>query len=207
MSGFSIGLAIHTSSNDLGLAISQPDGPERIQTWELGRGLSTHFHAKLSEFIAAETLATLQFIAVAQGPGSFTSTRLGITVARTLAQQLNLPLFGISSLGAIAAAHFSAPDDSQKMLPLAITLPAQRGEVHVGIYADPYDLSAHTTDRVLSAEVWAIESQNYRIQPAPEAQSSFVLQVLTISQRAYEKGERPQWWQVSPSYGQHPVTV
>jgi tRNA threonylcarbamoyl adenosine modification protein YeaZ len=97
-----IGLAIHTSSPDLGLAIGGLDDI-RQEVWDLGRDMTTYLHEKLAQFIQPQSFQDLAFIAVAQGPGSFTGTRMGMTVARTLAQQLSIPLFGISSLGAIAA--------------------------------------------------------------------------------------------------------
>ena len=40
----------------------------------------------------------LQGIVVAKGPGSYTGVRIGVTVAKTLAWTLNIPLYAISSL-------------------------------------------------------------------------------------------------------------
>lgn len=97
-----VGLAIHTSSPSLGLAVGSAAVPSRVQTWPLGRDLSGHLHTILGEFLSPDTWADLSFIAVAAGPGGFTGTRIGVVTARTLAQQLNLPLFGVSSLAAIA---------------------------------------------------------------------------------------------------------
>ncbi|MGL4500891.1 MAG: tRNA (adenosine(37)-N6)-threonylcarbamoyltransferase complex dimerization subunit type 1 TsaB, partial [Planktothrix sp.] len=98
----SYGLAIHTSSPDLGLAISNFQDVKRCQSWALGRDLSTHLHQYLLEFIQPQTWSDLGWIAVAKGPGSFTGTRIGVVTARTLAQQLKIPVFAISSLAAIA---------------------------------------------------------------------------------------------------------
>ncbi|MEG4850977.1 tRNA (adenosine(37)-N6)-threonylcarbamoyltransferase complex dimerization subunit type 1 TsaB [Microcoleus sp. B5-D4] len=96
------GLALHTASRELGLAISNFAGDSRCQTWNLDRDLATHLHQYLVEFIQPQTWADLAFIAVAKGPGGFTGTRMGMVTARTLAQQLDIPVFAISTLAAVA---------------------------------------------------------------------------------------------------------
>ncbi|WP_236506155.1 tRNA (adenosine(37)-N6)-threonylcarbamoyltransferase complex dimerization subunit type 1 TsaB, partial [Tychonema sp. BBK16] len=96
------GLALHTASRELGLAISNFDGDSRCETWNLDRDLATHLHQYLVEFIQPQTWADLAFIAVAKGPGGFTGTRIGMVTARTLAQQLDIPIFTISTLAAFA---------------------------------------------------------------------------------------------------------
>jgi len=96
------GLAFHTATPELGLAISNFAGDSRCQTWNLGRSLATDLHQHLVEFIEPQTWADLAFIAVAKGPGGFTGTRMGMVTARTLAQQLDIPVFAISTLAAVA---------------------------------------------------------------------------------------------------------
>jgi tRNA threonylcarbamoyl adenosine modification protein YeaZ len=99
------GLALHTASRELGLAISNFAGDSRCQTWNLDRDLATHLHQYLVEFIQPQTWADLAFIAVAKGPGGFTGTRMGMVTARTLAQQLDIPVFAVSTLAAVAWAE------------------------------------------------------------------------------------------------------
>jgi len=60
-------------------------------------------------------------IAVGTGPGSFTSTRMGIALARGLSVALDVPVAGVSTLDALAA-----PDTS-----LYPVIDARRGEVFV----------------------------------------------------------------------------
>ncbi|WP_416674771.1 tRNA (adenosine(37)-N6)-threonylcarbamoyltransferase complex dimerization subunit type 1 TsaB [Egbenema bharatensis] len=138
-----VALAIHTASPDLGLAIGTGVSSSRVQVWEnLGRDLSTRFHAYLAEFIAPHTWNELAFIAVVRGPGGFTGTRLGVVAARTLAQQLEIPLFAISTLAAVAwntsSSHLASnafPTPELAVPDIAVQMPAQRGEFHTAIYS------------------------------------------------------------------------
>jgi tRNA threonylcarbamoyladenosine biosynthesis protein TsaB len=60
-------------------------------------------------------------LVVGTGPGSFTSTRIGLAVARGLALALDLPVAGVSTLDALASAH-------ERALPV---IDARRREVFV----------------------------------------------------------------------------
>lgn len=125
------GLAIHTSSPDLGLAINNFDGDSRCCTWNLGQNLSSQFHQYLAEFLLPQTWSDLAWLAVAKGPGGFTGTRIGVVAARTLAQQLNIPLYAISSLAAFAWEH---RDQTLNHQIIAVQMPAQRGQLFTAIY-------------------------------------------------------------------------
>lgn len=52
---------------------------------------------------AGLSLRSLQGIAVGKGPGSYTGVRIGVTVAKTFAWSLKLPVAGVSSLETMAA--------------------------------------------------------------------------------------------------------
>ncbi|MBE9011983.1 tRNA (adenosine(37)-N6)-threonylcarbamoyltransferase complex dimerization subunit type 1 TsaB, partial [Pseudanabaenaceae cyanobacterium LEGE 13415] len=140
----------------------------------------------------------LAFIAVAIGPGGFTGTRIGVVAARTLAQQLELPLFGASSLAAIAHEHSGT---------IAVQMPAQRGELYTAIYQDGTVLQL---DSVMSAEQWAKNLEQYQIDQRIEAESNqgqYVERILAIAVQRWQKGERPHWSEALPYYGQHPVEI
>lgn len=50
-------------------------------------------------------LADLSLIAVARGPGSFTGLRIGMSVAKTLAYVLKVPIVGVDTLATFAHGH------------------------------------------------------------------------------------------------------
>ncbi|MCS5692361.1 tRNA (adenosine(37)-N6)-threonylcarbamoyltransferase complex dimerization subunit type 1 TsaB [Cyanobium sp. FGCU-6] len=98
-------LALHSSSDTLGVAAQtlalEPE-PARLAAFPLGRALSNQLLTCLETVLPAAVWPRLARLAVATGPGGFTGTRLTIVVARTLAQQLAVPLDGISSFRLIA---------------------------------------------------------------------------------------------------------
>jgi tRNA threonylcarbamoyl adenosine modification protein YeaZ len=61
----------------------------------------------LDELLASArmTAADLEALVVGTGPGSFTSTRIGLAFARGLGLALELPGAGVSTLDALAASH------------------------------------------------------------------------------------------------------
>lgn len=207
------GLALHTTSPELGLALSNFTGDSRSSTWDLGRSLSTHLHQHLAEFIQPQTWADLAFIAVAKGPGSFTGTRIGVVTARTLAQQLDIPLFAISTLAAVAWSHHrEGAMPWERSYANAVQLPAQRGQVFVAMYQltpDGSGLTQLLADTVMTPEAWqqtlASLPTAYHLIQAPAGLGASVSSLLELAYLDWQQGKRPDWSEALPFYGQHPV--
>jgi tRNA threonylcarbamoyl adenosine modification protein YeaZ len=203
------GLALHTASPDLGLAISNFSGDSRSQVWELGRDLSTHLHVYLAEFLKPQGWTDLAWIAVARGPGGFTGTRIGVVTARTLAQQLEIPLFAISTLAAIAWAEQSKLPEPRA---IAVQMRAQREELFCAIYQPALNgmgLKTLLPDTVMNPEAWQ-QILTHQRQPCHlvkvEGGLGFsVCSLLELAYRAWQQGNRPHWSGALPFYGQHPV--
>lgn len=201
-------LAIHTTTSDLGLALSNFQTDSRSQVWELNRELSSHLHLYLTEFLQPQRWSDLRFLAVAKGPGGYTGTRIGVVTARTLAQQLNIPLFAVSSLAAVvwqqgtqAIADFKGD--------WAIQMPAQRGELYTAIYAPAASsngLSAKLADSVMTPEQWQqtldLWGRPFRLLNAEGTLGRTVESVLALANLSWQQGERPQWQDALPFYGQ-----
>ncbi|MFF2754786.1 tRNA (adenosine(37)-N6)-threonylcarbamoyltransferase complex dimerization subunit type 1 TsaB [Psychrobacillus sp. NPDC058041] len=69
-------------------------------------------------------------IAVAKGPGSYTGVRIGVTIGKTLAWTLNIPIVSVSSLQVLAgnAPYFPGV--------VCAIMDARRGNVFAGIYTN-----------------------------------------------------------------------
>lgn len=216
------GFALHTSSPELGLALSNFAGASRCQTWDLGRSLSSELHHYLAEFIQPQTWADLAFIAVAKGPGSFTGTRIGVVTARTLAQQLGIPLFAISTLASVVwtqhidgkAASEEEKISEEKSFVTAVELPAQRGQVFAAIYqVNPAGsgLIELLPDTVMTPEVWqqtlASWPTPYNLIQVPAALGMSTSSTLELAYLNWQQGKRPDWSEALPFYGQHPVDL
>ncbi|MDB9447894.1 tRNA (adenosine(37)-N6)-threonylcarbamoyltransferase complex dimerization subunit type 1 TsaB [Anabaena sp. CS-542/02] len=203
-------LSLHTTTPSLGLAISDFNSESRAHTWDLGRDLSSYIHQYLVEFIKPHTWEELGFIAVAKGPGGFTGTRIGLVIARTLGQQLNIPVFTISTLAALAWAK--KPQNQQKSGVIAVEMPAQRGKVFGGIYepsADQSSIRALLPDTVFTPETWQETLANWQSEyKLIKATSNLAITVGSILELAYldwQEGKHPHWFDAQPYYGQHPV--
>jgi tRNA threonylcarbamoyl adenosine modification protein YeaZ len=214
-------LALHTSSPGLGLG--RWDGSDiHCQTWALGRDLSTQLHQHLGAFIHPTPWSAWTFLAVAQGPGGFTGTRIGMVTARTLADQLGIPLFSVSSLAAVAEQHrlqlgdpsrlVSKPHQLQSDWPdLAIQLAAQRGQCYGAIYrVNPSGaLEPALEDAVYDQDDWQTVldqwPQPVKLILAEGDLSAAVQGVLSLAVTQWQQGDRPHWSMALPFYGQQPV--
>ena len=202
-------IALHTSTPQLGIAVNNYAEDSRSHTWDLGRGLASQLHKYLAEILHPQTWQDLQFIAVAKGPGGFTGTRVGVVTARTIAQQLNIPLFGISNLAAVAAQNID--DNLAEDCLLAVQMDARRGELFVGIYqVNNRKLQIYMQDTLMTQAVWQKTlsdlQYSYQLINAEGNIATSVTNVLDLAYVAWQQGKQPHWSEIVPYYGQHPIT-
>lgn len=198
-------IALHTSTPQLGIAVNNYAGDSRSQIWDLGRGLASKLHLRLTEILLPQTWQDLKFIAVAKGPGGYTGTRVGVVTARTIAQQLDLPLYGISNLAAVAAQKTT----SDRLL--AVQMDARREQLFVGIYQrQDWGLQTYLADTLMSPPVWQQTLSDlqlpYELITAAGNIAYTVTDVLDLAYAQWQQGEKPHWSEVVPYYGQDPVS-
>ena len=126
-------LALHSSTETLGIALVGAEAPmqeARVMCRTLGRALTNELVVSLQQLLPADEWAGIRRLAVATGPGGFTGTRLTVVLARTLAQQLDAPLHGVSSFALMAPRLRKQLPEPQQNQPFSIvqTLP-RRGQV------------------------------------------------------------------------------
>ena len=122
-----ISIAIETTCRAGGVALGGGDALVEALEFDAARRAATQTVARLDELVKRNNLtpADVEEIYVASGPGSFTGTRVGITVARTLAQTVKARCVGVPTVLAVAE-HIQPLAEVQR---LAVVLDARHGRI------------------------------------------------------------------------------
>ena len=123
-------LLIDTSNQPMSIALMKDEEVLAAKTTNNKTNHSVQLMPGIQELFTQCDLTkeNIDAIIVAQGPGSYTGVRIGVTVAKTLAYALNVRLFGVSSLEALAA---TTHQTNQLIVPL---YDARRDAVYAGVY-------------------------------------------------------------------------
>ena len=142
-------LAIDTSSRFGGVAIADADGVVvDARLWRTGMNHTAQLMPAVADSLRAtgQTVANLDGVAVALGPGPFSALRVGVSVAKGLAMAANRPIIGIDTL-ALEAMPYLTPDgivcawlDAGRREVAAAWFDASGARVQDDAIADPSDL-------------------------------------------------------------------
>ncbi|WP_341202370.1 tRNA (adenosine(37)-N6)-threonylcarbamoyltransferase complex dimerization subunit type 1 TsaB [Planomicrobium okeanokoites] len=123
-------LGIDTSNSPLAIALAKEDAILIEETSNLKINHSLTAMPAVEDLMAKAKVspAQLTHIAVAEGPGSYTGVRIGLTIAKTLAWSLKIPLHMVSSLKVLAA---NGQSFNGLICPL---MDARRGTAFMGAY-------------------------------------------------------------------------
>jgi tRNA threonylcarbamoyladenosine biosynthesis protein TsaB len=123
-------LGFDTSAGACSAAVLGDDGIRAQRRLILARGHAEILMPMLQEVLAeaAVDFTTLDLLAVTTGPGTFTGIRIGLAAARGLALASGLPLLGVTSLEAIAAAVLTAERAGRALL---VAIDSRRDDLFV----------------------------------------------------------------------------
>ena len=150
-------LAVDTSNEWMGLAIY--DGKQVVgeRAWRSSQHHTIELAPAIQDLLASNNLKmeNISAVGVAIGPGSFTSLRVGLALAKGIGFARNIPLIGIPTLDILARAL------PVSELPLAVAIQAGRGRYALGWYKSVGKLwQAEGPARVVSVEALKDEVAN-----------------------------------------------
>ncbi|MCM1053845.1 MAG: tRNA (adenosine(37)-N6)-threonylcarbamoyltransferase complex dimerization subunit type 1 TsaB [Ruminococcus sp.] len=128
-------LFLDTSSSHVVIAILEDDDILYLYNEEILDDMSSKIMTIISEgFKTLDfSIKDIDSIYVANGPGSFTGIRIGVTIAKTIAWALKKDIISISTLELYA----STDVDTKYIVPM---IDARRGYVYTGIYDNNLDM-------------------------------------------------------------------
>jgi len=204
-------LALHSCTESFGIAIKDTQNPKQIiksEVFNIGRSLSNKLFSCMETILPRKFWKKIIRISVAKGPGSFTSTRLTISMARTIAQQINCSLDSISSFHLMAPRLYKGLPRKQLFNPFWIKefLPRR------GIIAGQYQLvkihqesNFHEFNEIISPQLISNEKQ---LDPSIEASKNIekdIISLVNFSQYCQNSKVQSNWQKTLPIYPTSPV--
>ena len=204
-------LALHSCSESFGIAVQDIENPEKIiksEVFNIGRLLSNKLFSCIEKILPRKFWSQIIRISVAKGPGSFTSTRVTISMARTIAQQINCSLDSISSFHLMAPRLYKVLDHNQMINPFWIKdfLPRR------GFVAGKYELikihqesNFHEFREIISPKLISNEKE---INPSIKASSNIekdIISLIYFSQYCHHSKVNSNWEKTLPIYPTSPI--
>jgi len=204
-------LALHSSSESLGIAIQDTENPEKIirsEVFKIGRSLSNKLFICIEKILPRKFWKQIIRISVAKGPGSFTSTRLTISMARTIAQQIDCSLDSLSSFHLMAPRLYKDLDQNQMLNPFWIKDILPRRGVIAGKYQlikVHKELNFHEFSEIISPHLISNEKE---INPSIQASNNIekdVISLINFSQYCQNLKVNSHWKTALPIYPTSPI--
>ena len=142
-------LGIETSSTCGSVAVVQDRKVLGELFFNTGRKHSTKIVPSITNLLSTVGLdkADLEGIAVTSGPGSYTSLRIGISIAKGLAYSLDIPLIGISTLQCVAFNSIISPHL------ICSLIDARKGELYSALFRyNTGELERISEDQIVSID-------------------------------------------------------
>ncbi len=204
-------LALHSCTTSFGIAIQDIENPEKTiksDVFNIGRSLSNKLFSCIETILPKKFWKQIIRIAVAKGPGSFTSTRITISMARTIAQQIDCSLDSMSSFHIMAPRLYKELNRNQILNTFWIQdiLPRR------GIIAGKYQLvkihqdsNFHEFSEIVTPQLISNEKI---INPSIDASENIekdIISLLNFSQYCQNSKIYSNWRKTLPIYPTSPI--
>ena len=202
-------LGLHSSTETLGLGVIQIDKSGttfKNSIIKVNRDLSNYLFDFVEDVLPSRLWTQITRLAVSTGPGGYTGTRIKVIFARTLAQQLNCQVDGISSFELMAyrvSKQFIHQHQSQSFW---ITQALKRR----GIVAGKYKIINSESEKIEIKELQAplLLPLNKKVSPSFEMCHDIekdLNRLLNISLKFYQQKKKSAWKNILPIYPTSPV--
>ena len=204
-------LALHSTSESFGIAVKNVESKETIiksEVFNIGRALSNKLFSCIETILPRKFWKQIIRISVAKGPGSYTSTRLTISMARTIAQQIDCSLDSMSSFHLMAPRLYKYLDQNQIFNPFWIKDILPRRGIIAGRYqlikihkeSDFYEFIEIISPQLISKE--------RAINPSIKASSNIekdIISLLNYSEYCQKSNFYSNWRTILPIYPTSPI--
>ena len=204
-------LALHSTSESFGIAVKDIEEKETIiksEVFNIGRALSNKLFSCIETILPRKFWKQIIRISVAKGPGSYTSTRLTISMARTIAQQIDCSLDSMSSFHLMAPRLYKDLNKNQILNSFWIKdlLPRR------GIVAGKYQLvkihkgsNFHEFNEIISPQ---LASNEKNLNPSIKASNNIekdIISLINFSQYCHDSNLSSDWRKTLPIYPTSPI--
>ena len=204
-------LALHSCTDSFGIAIKEIENPEttiQSEVFNIGRSLSNKIFSCIERVLPREFWKQIVRISVAKGPGSYTSTRLSVSMARIIAQQVNCSLDSISSFHLMAPRLYKDLHQNQRFDPFWIkdNLPRR------GVIAGQYKLikihqesNFYEYSELISPKLIVNEKDIYPSIEVSKNIKKDIIALINFSQYCQDKSFNSDWKETLPIYPTSPI--
>ena len=204
-------LALHSTSESFGIAVKNIESKETIiksEVFNIGRALSNKLFSCIETILPRKFWKQIIRISVAKGPGSYTSTRLTISMARTIAQQIDCSLDSMSSFHLMAPRLYKYLDQNQIFNPFWIKDILPRRGIIAGMYQlikIHQESDFHEFIEIISPQ---LISKEKAINPSIKASSNIekdIISLINFSEYCQKSNFYSNWRTILPIYPTSPI--
>ncbi|MCF8345952.1 MAG: tRNA (adenosine(37)-N6)-threonylcarbamoyltransferase complex dimerization subunit type 1 TsaB [Bacteroidales bacterium] len=163
-------LHLETATNICSVAISRGATLLAIRESDEDRSHGRLLTVFIEEVLKESGTAPEQInaLSVSKGPGSYTGLRIGVSAAKGFAYAMNIPVIGIITLQAMAAAALAHPSakkmlDNQEDMLLCPMIDARRMEVYAAIYDRETNEKVPVSAAIIDEHSYSKELDKYPI--------------------------------------------